>query len=66
MSRNGLRQIRCDDDTQFTSTLVEFHVVDLPPVVSPAKPISHNDEEGVVENPPSLFQLFFRLKKKKK
>ncbi|KAM0822616.1 hypothetical protein ACQ4PT_071390 [Festuca glaucescens] len=78
MARNGLRQIRSDDDTQFMSTfvgighhffsiyldhdesirardwndVVEFHVVDLPPVVSPAKPIYLDDEEGVVDNPP--------------
>ncbi|KAM0830950.1 hypothetical protein ACQ4PT_065853 [Festuca glaucescens] len=31
--------------------VVEFHVVDLPPVVSPAKPISLDEEEGVVYNP---------------
>ena len=92
MARNGLRQIRSDDDTQFMSTfvgighhffsiyldhdesirardwddVVEFPVVDLPPVVSPAKPISQDDEEGVVDNPLSLFQLFLRLEKNKK
>ncbi|KAM0868989.1 hypothetical protein ACQ4PT_040953 [Festuca glaucescens] len=85
MARNGRREIRSDDDTQFMSTfvgighhffsiyldhddsirardwddVVEFPMVDLPPVVSPAKPLSLDDEEGEVEDAPVPLSVIY-------